>query len=122
MPSHLTKYQYQKGQPSPNREGRPKSLKTILNQECSLTPSQCNEAILSLLGMTLTQVSQEAENEEAPMFNRIIARAMLKTYKTGSLYVLESLMNRTMGLPRQQTELTTIQEKPIFVSLNLDPI
>jgi hypothetical protein len=54
------------------------------------------------------------------MFTRIIAKAILKSYDMGNLYALESLLNRTQGMPRQQTELKTIQEQPIFVSLNLD--
>jgi hypothetical protein len=54
------------------------------------------------------------------MFTRIISKALLKSYNNGNLYALESLLNRTQGMPKQQTELKTTQEKPIFVSLNLD--
>ena len=45
MPKHLEPHKWQKGISSPNKQGRPKSLKTILQNECSLTPTQTNEAI-----------------------------------------------------------------------------
>ena len=119
MSNHLDKFKWQKGQPSPNRNGRPKALKTILNSNFGMTQSQCNDAILSMLSMTKEQVQTECNNPDAPMLNRIIAKAMLKSYNNGSLYALESLLNRTMGMPRQQTELTTTEQSPIFVTLNL---
>lgn len=120
MSNHLTKYQFQKGQPSPHPEGRPKSLKTILNSQFAMTQTQCNDAILSLLGMTQAQIEQEMNNPNSPMFTRIISKAMIKSYNNGSLYALESLLNRSIGMPRQQTETKITAEQPIFVSLNLD--
>lgn len=117
---HLDKYKWQKGQPSPNQQGRPKALKTILNSQFSMTPTQCNDAILSMLGMTKAQIETQTSNPDTPMFQKIIGKAMLKSYNNGSLYALESLLNRSMGMPRQQTELTTPKEHPIFVTLDLN--
>lgn len=118
MSNHLEKYQWKKGQQSPHPEGRPKSLKTILKSEYSLTQTQCNDAILSMLGMTKSEIELEVNNPKAPMFNRIIAKALLKSYQNGSLYAIESLLNRSVGLPKQQSEIM-IEEKKIDVTLNL---
>jgi hypothetical protein len=59
-------------------------------------------------------------DDTQPMFTRIIAKAILKSYDMGNLYALESLLNRTHGMPKQQTELTTFKEQPIFVGIDLD--
>lgn len=120
MPEHLEPHKWQKGIPSPNKQGRPKSLKTILNSEYAMTQAQCNEAILSMLAMTKTQIEQETNNPDSPMFYRIIGKAMLKSYSNGSLYAVESLLNRAVGMPKQQTDITTTQEIPIFVTLDID--
>jgi hypothetical protein len=73
-----------------------------------------------MLAMTKTQIEQESNNPDSPMFTRIIGKAMLKSLNNSSLYALESLLNRSIGMPRQQTDLRTTTEQPIFVSLNLD--
>jgi hypothetical protein len=117
---HLERYKWAKGRTSPNPQGRPKSLKNVLKEQCNLTQSQTNDAILNLLMHTKNEMDAICNDENQPMFTRIISKALLKSYNNGNLYALESLLNRTQGMPRQQTELKTTQEQPIFVSLNLD--
>jgi hypothetical protein len=118
--SHLTPHKWERGKASPNPSGRPKSLKNMLKLEYDLTPSQTNEAILSLLMHTKSQMQSISHDDTQPMFTRIIAKAILKSYDMGNLYALESLLNRTQGMPKQQTELKTTQEHPIFVTLDLE--
>jgi hypothetical protein len=120
MPQHLQQHQWNKGIQSPNPSGRPKSLKTILQSECSLTPTQTNEAILSMLAMTKDQIEYYTNDPQSPMFYRIIGKALIKSFNSGSLYAVESLLNRAVGMPKQQTEVTTFQEQPIFVTLDID--
>lgn len=117
---HLERYKWEKGNTSPNPQGRPKSLKNVLKEQCNLTQSQTNDAILNLLMHTKNEIDHICNDETQPMFTRIISKALLKSYNNGNLYALESLLNRTQGLPKQQTELKTTQEQPIFVSLDLD--
>lgn len=117
---HLTPHKWEKGKASPNPQGRPKSLKTILKIECNLTPSQTNDAILNLLMHTKGEIEDICNDDTQPIFTRIIAKAILKSYELGNLYALESLLNRTQGMPKQQTELTTFKEHPIFVTLDID--
>jgi hypothetical protein len=117
---HLQRYKWERGNVSPNPQGRPKMLKTMLKNECSLTPTQTNDAILSLLMHTKSEIEHICNDDTQPMFNRIISKALIKSYHNGTLYALESLLNRTQGLPKQQTELTTFKEQPIFVGIDLD--
>ena len=118
MSNHLEKYQWKKGQESPHPEGRPKSLRTILKTDYNLTQTQCNEVILSMLVMTKSEVESELNNFESPIFKRIVAKALLKSFQNGSLYAIESLLNRSMGMPKQQRE-AQIKEKKINVTLKL---
>jgi len=117
---HLEPFKWEKGKASPNPQGRPKSLKNMLKQEYDLTPTQTNDAILNLLMHTKSQIEDICNDDTQPMFNRIIGKALIKSYNNGNLYALESLLNRTQGMPRQQTDINASFEKPIFVSLDLD--
>jgi len=118
MPEHLEPYKWQKGISSPNKKGRPKSLKTILHSEYGITQTQCNEVILSMLGMTKAEIEQQTNNPDSPMLHRIIGKAMLKSFSNGSLYALESLLNRAVGMPKKQSEIV-FEDKKIDVTLNL---
>jgi hypothetical protein len=120
MPEHLEPYKWQKGISSPNKNGRPKSLKTILQSEYAITQAQCNESILCMLGMTKTEIEEQTNNPDSPMIYRIIGKAMLKSFSNGNLYALESILNRAVGMPKQQTELHSNLTKEIKVTLKLD--
>ena len=52
--------------------------------------------------------------DECTILEKIIAKALLKSSATGSLYALDILLNRTQGLPRQETEITV--DNHIFVA------
>ena len=84
-----------------------------------MTQAQCNEAILSMLAMSKQQVEMKANDSESAMFFRIIGKAILKSHQNGSLYVLESLLNRSLGMPKQQTEIQNKQHQVMNVTLKL---
>jgi len=117
---HLERYKWAKGNTSPNPQGRPKSLKNVLKEQCNLTQSQTNDAILNLLMHTKNEIDTICNDENQPMFTRIISKALLKSYNNGNLYALESLLNRTHGTPKQQIQVDTLNERPIFVGIDLD--
>jgi hypothetical protein len=117
---HLQPFKWERGITSPNPNGRPKMLKTMLKHECNLTPSQTNEAIMSILAYTRNEIQYLALDESQPMYARMIANALIKDYQRGSLNSLESLLNRTQGTPKQQIQVDTFNERPIFVGIDLD--
>jgi hypothetical protein len=92
----------------------------MLKHECNLTPSQTNEAIMSILTFTRNEIQYLALDESQPMYARMIANALIKDYQRGSLNSLESLLNRTQGTPKQQIQVDTFNERPIFVGIDLD--
>jgi len=116
---HLKDYRWTKGKPSPNHSGRPKSLKNVLRDEYQITPSQTNDILSSIMMHTKKEITDIQGDDTQPMIIRIVCKALIKSYNNGSLYALESLLNRTHGMPKQQTTIDTNQENPIFVSLDL---
>ncbi len=116
---HLESFKWKPGTQSPNPNGRPLKLATILKRQ-GITQTQCNDLILQILSMTRNEIQSLALDETAPMIERIISNALLKSHQQSNLYALESLLNRTFGTPKQTTFNNQITEKPIFVSLNLD--
>jgi hypothetical protein len=115
---HLESFKWKPGTQSPNPNGRPPKLTTVLKRQ-GITQTQCNDLILQILTMTKMEIEFIAADESASMFERIISMALLHSYRHHNLNALEPLLNRTFGTPKQTTT-TPIQEKPIFVSLNLD--
>jgi hypothetical protein len=73
-----------------------------------------------MLSKTKQEIDDVTNNNDSAIFVRIVGKALLKSYNNGSLYALESLLNRSVGMPKQQVDTTLTTEKPIFVSLNLD--
>ena len=73
-----------------------------------------------MLAMTKTEIEQQVNNPDSPMFYRIIGKAMLKSFSNGSLYALESLLNRAVGMPKYQAEIESNLRQEINVTLDLD--
>lgn len=117
---HLEPFKWERGIASPNPNGRPKMLKTMLKHECNMSASQTNEAIMSILTYTRNEVEYLSMDEAQPMYARLIANALIRDYQRGSLNSLESLLNRTHGTPKQQIQVDTFREQPIFVGIDLD--
>ena len=117
---HLNDFKWKRGNVSPNPNGRGKSLKTMLKTEYNLTQSQTNDILLSLLTLNKSEIENMCNDENEMMLNRIVCKALMKSYNNGSLYALESLLNRTQGLPRQQMDTTITSNQPIFVTLKLN--
>jgi len=115
---HLESFKWKPGTQSPNPNGRPLKLATILKRN-GITQTQCNDLILQILTMTRDEIEHLAMDETATMFERIISNALIHSHRHSNLNALEPLLNRTLGMPRQTTT-TSIEEKPIFLGINLD--
>lgn len=105
------------GQPSPNPNGRPPKFITTLKKQ-GYYSEDINRVILTILSLHEEKVSQIASGEEYTILERIIAKALINSLRKGNLYAMESLLNRSVGMPKQQNEIQ-IEEKKIDVTLNL---
>lgn len=108
---------WQKGQPSPNPNGRPPKFITTLKKQ-GYHPGDINRVILVILSLQVEKVSEIASNDKYTILERIIAKALINTLSKGNLYALESLLNRSVGSPVRQQEID-ITDKQIKVTLNL---
>jgi hypothetical protein len=59
-------------------------------------------------------------SDDATIFETTIASALIKGKTKGSLYALDTILNRSQGLPKQTNDIA-IENKLISVSLNLEP-
>lgn len=112
---HLT--QWQKGQPSPNPNGRKPKFITTFKKD-GFTQSEINDVILQMLSMTETELNEVLTSTETTVFESIIARALQNSSKKGSLYAIESLLNRAIGLPKNNSEQPK-ENQIIFITMDL---
>lgn len=100
-----------------NGNGRPKKLVTIISGY-GLTPSQTTDIINEMMLLTEGELKLICDNEEATIFETTIAMALIKSKNKGSLYALETILNRGHGLPKMINDINLRQEK-YEITLNL---
>lgn len=108
---------WQKGQPSPNPNGRPPKFITTLKKQ-GFHPGDINRVILAILSLQVEKVSEIASNDEYTILERIVAKALINTLSKGNLYALESLLNRSVVKSRTENDLDS--DKILRVTLNLN--
>ena len=112
---HLTPWQ--SGQPSPNPMGRrPKFVTTL--KKMGYAKSEINDVILVMLAMTESELIEIVAQDDTNILELTICKALLSNAKRGSLNALETLLNRSVGLPVKQSEVQLKSEKYV-VTLNL---
>jgi hypothetical protein len=103
-----------------NNKGAPRKL---FSKALGLgyTKSEAISTIEVLLTFTEKELATVLATEEATILEKIVAKALVKSYEKGSLYSIETLFNRVYGLPKQSIETSEI-EKPIFKQLDITVI
>jgi hypothetical protein len=104
----IVKYQIQKGQVL-NPTGRPRKYTTIL-KEYGYKLSEINDTIQNMMAMTMDELKEVFENKDATILEKTIANAMHKSLKKGSLYSIDTLLNRVYGKPKEQVDSNIISE------------
>ena len=113
----IEKYQIQKGQVL-NPNGRPKKYITLLREQ-GYKLSEVNDTIQVMMAMDLEELKSVWENPKATILEKTIANAMRKSLEKGSLYSLETLMNRVYGKPKETVDNNIKTDEPIIITLNL---
>jgi hypothetical protein len=102
-----------------NMNGRPRSLKTILTGH-GLTGTQATDMISELVLLTELELQELANDNTATIFETTIATALLRSKAKGSLYSIETILNRAHGLPKASQDII-LQNKTYEVTLDLTP-
>lgn len=90
-----------------NRGGRPRKFTTTLKEQ-GYKLSEINDAIQVMLSMTLEELKEIYQNEQATIMEKTIANAMVNSLKKGSLYSIETLMSRVWGTPKMTTDVNVV--------------
>jgi len=103
---------FEKNPQNINRNGRPKLLRNVVKDvflqefNLGLSHSQANEIISGILAMTREELMNVAKNDQAPFWISMIAKKATRDYERGSIHLLEVLMDRVYGKPKETVDQT----------------
>jgi hypothetical protein len=95
----------QKGETA-NPNGRPKKYVTML-RESGYKLSEVNDTIQTIMAMDLEELKAVWDNPKATVLEKTIANALKKSLEKGSLYSIDTLLNRVYGKPKETSQGTT---------------
>jgi hypothetical protein len=89
-----------------NPNGRPRKYVSLLKEQ-GYSISQVNDSIQVLMSMTPKELLEVENNPNATALELTITRAILKSMNNGSLYSMDTLMNRVYGKPKEQVDIVS---------------
>jgi len=113
--------QFKKGQ-SGNPKGRPRKWVSTLTDQ-GYKVSEVHDCILAMMAMTLDELQDAFEEDNATVLEKTVANAIRRSIKKGSLYSIETLLDRVFGKPKEtlnQNMSGRIEQITIEVKRNRD--
>lgn len=109
-PQNLTPWK--KGETG-NPNGRPRKVLTKLENQIgikfnvSLSKEDKYQIVESMLEMSLTELKQVAQDQDAPVFMVTIAKGIADDIKKGRINTVESMFDRFFGRAKQAVDVTS---------------
>ena len=94
---------------SGNPKGQPRKLATQL-KIIGYTKAEAAKTIEAMLAMNILELKEMFENPNATILEKTIAAALKRSLEKGSLYSIDTLLNRTHG---KSTEMVQVQSDNI---------
>lgn len=113
-PENVKPYEFKKGQTG-NPNGRPRKFVCDLKRD-GYTQGQINDTIKAMVKMNVEELQEVYDNPSASVLEKTIANSLKKSLSKGDLNSIETLLNRTYGMPKQQI----IADNDVKVSFTRD--
>jgi hypothetical protein len=107
--------QFEKGE-SGNPKGRAKKMVTVL-KESGYKLSEINDTIQAMMAMTIDELGQVLKTKDATILELTIAAALLKGFKNGSFFAMDTVITRFAGKPRETAEISVKTDYNITLNL-----
>lgn len=89
-----------------NPNGRPRKYVSLLKEQ-GYKLSEVNDCIQAIMAMDLEELKSVWDNPKATILEKTIANALRKSLEKGSLYSIDTLLNRVYGKPKETSQVTT---------------
>ena len=96
---------WKKGE-SGNPNGRPRKWISEL-KESGYKSSEVNDCILVMLSITIEELADVYKNPKSTILEKTVANALKRSLEKGSLYSIDTLLNRAIGKPKESIDHTT---------------
>jgi hypothetical protein len=100
---------WKKGE-SGNPNGRPRKWISELKDN-GYKSSEVNDCILVMLSMTIEELAEVYKNTKSTILEKTVANALKRSLEKGSLYSIDTLLNRAIGKPKESIDHTTDGQK-----------
>jgi predicted transcriptional regulator len=90
---------------SGNPNGRPRKYVSLLKEQ-GYKLAEVNDCIQAIMSMDMQELKAVWDNPKATVLEKTIAGALRKSLEKGSLYSIDTLLNRVYGKPKETAHIT----------------